>query len=178
MRCGIYEDRPLVCRIYPAEINPFIALERANKACPPEAWAQNLPVLQRGDVLVDEVMRHDIDMSRAADILEAQIKYRLCLTLNLADTALVHEAALVFSPSAKTLLSALMFATATDSRQEPPAQWRFVSDKGETLDTLQKSGGVATHLRDIEAESFQYLRFERQAIFGLNPADGAAPVCR
>jgi Fe-S-cluster containining protein len=170
MRCGIYGERPLVCRIYPAEINPFVALERANKACPPEAWAQNLPVLQRGDVLVDEVMRHDIDMSRAADILEVQIKYRLCLALNLADTALVHEAALVFSPSAKTLLSALALATATDSHQEAAAQWRFVSDKGETLETLQKSGGVATHLRDTEAASFQYLRFERQAIFGLNPA--------
>ena len=24
MRCAIYEQRPLVCRIYPAEINPFI----------------------------------------------------------------------------------------------------------------------------------------------------------
>ena len=24
LRCGIYERRPLVCRIYPAEINPFI----------------------------------------------------------------------------------------------------------------------------------------------------------
>lgn len=170
MRCGIYGERPLVCRIYPAEINPFVALERANKACPPEAWSQNLPVLQRGDVLVDEVMRHDIDVSRAADILEAQIKYRLCLALNLANTALVHEAALVFSPSAKTLLSALAFATATDPHQVPVAQWHFVSDKGETLETLQKGGALATHLRDTEAASFQYLRFERQAIFGLNPA--------
>jgi Fe-S-cluster containining protein len=37
MRCGIYERRPLVCRIYPAEINPFVQLEPQKKACPPEA---------------------------------------------------------------------------------------------------------------------------------------------
>jgi Fe-S-cluster containining protein len=170
MRCGIYEERPLVCRIYPAEINPFVALESANKACPPEAWAQNLPVLQRGEVLMDDVMRHDIELSRAADVIDADFKHRLCLALNLADTALVHEAALVFSPTANTLLSALALATATDSRQEPAAQWRFVSDKDNTLETLRKSGGVATHLRDTEAASFQYLGFKRQAIFGLSPA--------
>ncbi|MDB6084618.1 MAG: hypothetical protein JWN43_2499, partial [Gammaproteobacteria bacterium] len=38
MRCAIYERRPLVCRIYPAEINPFVVLEPEKKACPPEAW--------------------------------------------------------------------------------------------------------------------------------------------
>ncbi len=37
-RCGIYEIRPLVCRIYPAEVNPFVILERDKKACPQEAW--------------------------------------------------------------------------------------------------------------------------------------------
>jgi Fe-S-cluster containining protein len=64
MRCGIYEDRPLVCRIYPAEINPFVALKAENKACPPEAWANVQPVLQREEVLMDEGIRHDIEMSR------------------------------------------------------------------------------------------------------------------
>jgi Fe-S-cluster containining protein len=168
MRCGIYEDRPLVCRIYPAETNPFVALKSENKACPPEAWAEDKPVLQRGEVLMDGAIRRDIEMSRAADVLDADLKHRLCLALDLAHTALVHEAILVYSPTAKTLLSALAFATATDSCQEPAAQWRFVSDQQKTLETLAKSGGAALHLRDAESASFQHLGLKREAIFGLN----------
>jgi Fe-S-cluster containining protein len=170
MRCGIYEDRPLVCRIYPAEINPFVSLRRENKACPPEAWAKDQPLLQREERLMNDVISRDVEMSRAAEVLDAGVKSRLCLALNLAHTALVHEAVVVYSPSAQTLLSALALATATDSSQEPPAQWRFVSDQQETLETLAKSGGIALHLRDAEAASFQYLGFKRQAIFNFNGA--------
>ena len=167
-RCGIYEDRPLVCRIYPAEINPFVTLKRENKACPPEAWTRDQPILQRREALMDYVISRDIEMSRAADVLDAGLKSRLCFALNLAHTALIHEAVLEYSPTAQTLLSALAFATATDSCQEPVAQWRFVSDQQETLETLAKSGGIAVHLRDAEPASFQYLGFKREAIFGLD----------
>jgi Fe-S-cluster containining protein len=166
MRCAIYQDRPLVCRIYPAEINPLIALKRENKACPPEAWAKDQPLLQRGQVLTDDVISRDIEMSRAADVLDAGVKSRLCIALNLAHTALVHEAVLAYSPTAQTLLSALSIATATDSCQEPAAQWRFVSDQQETLEALAKSGGISLHLHDAEADSFQYLGFKRKALFG------------
>ena len=168
MRCGIYEDRPLVCRIYPSEINPFVALKRENKACPPEAWAEDQPILQQGEVLMDDVISRDVEMSRAADVLDADLKSRLCLALNLAHTALVHEAVLVYSPTAPTLLSALALATTTDSCQEPAAQWRFISDQQETLETLANSGGIALHLRDAETTSFRYLGFKREAIFGFN----------
>jgi Fe-S-cluster containining protein len=168
LRCGIYEDRPLVCRIYPAEINPFVALARENKGCPPEAWTQDHPLLQRQGVLMDDVTSRHIEMSRAADVLDADLKSRLCLALNLAHAALVHEAVLVYSPTAQTLLSALALATAADSPREPMASWRFVSDQQESLETLEKSGGIAVHLRDAEAASFQYLGSRRKAIFGLN----------
>jgi Fe-S-cluster containining protein len=165
-RCAIYEDRPLVCRIYPAEINPLVALKPENKACPPEAWAKDQPLLQRGGVLTDNVISGDIERSRAADVLDARVKSRLCVALNVAHTAMVHEAVLVYSPTAQTLLSALSIATATDFSQEPAAQWRFVSDQPETLETLAKSGGIALHLHDAEAASFQYLGFKREALFG------------
>jgi Fe-S-cluster containining protein len=164
-RCGIYEDRPLVCRIYPAEINPFVTLKPENKACPPEAWSRDQPVLQIGGVLMDDVIRQDIDMSRAADVLDADLKSRLCLALNVVDTALVHEAVLVYSPTAETLLSALSIALSTSPCQEPATQWRFVSDQPETIANLAKSGGIALHLRDAEAASFQHVGFRREAIF-------------
>lgn len=167
MRCGIYADRPLVCRIYPAEINPFIALKRENKACPPEAWTEDRPLLQRGVALMDDAIRQDIEMSRAADVLDAATKYRMCLALNLAHTAVVHEAVLVYSPTAQALLSALSFATSTEATQKPPAQWRFVSDQPETLESLAKGGAIASHVRDAEAAPYEYLGFKREAIFGL-----------
>jgi len=164
-RCGIYEDRPLVCRIYPAEINPFVALEPGKKACPPEAWSRDQPVLQRGGALMDDVTRQNIELSRAADALDADLKRRLCRALNVADTALVHEAVLVYSPTAETLLSALSAVIAADECRQPAAQWRFVSDQPETVENLAKSGGIARHLRDAEPASFQHVGFEREAIF-------------
>jgi hypothetical protein len=167
-RCGIYEDRPLVCRVYPAEINPFVVLERDHKACPPEAWTQDRPLLQRGGILMDKVMQRDIESWRAADALDADLKSRLCLALNVQDTALVHEAVLVYSPSAETLLSALRFAIASGSGHESAAQWRFVSDQPETLATLTKNGGIAFPLRDAKAVAFQHLGLKREAIFGFN----------
>jgi Fe-S-cluster containining protein len=175
MRCGIYADRPLVCRIYPAEINPLVALSPQNKACPPEAWAPDQPVLQQGGVLMDQAVRRDIEASRAADALDADLKYRLCLALNLAHSALVHEAVLVYSPAANTLLSALAAATASDSCQEPAVQWRFVSDQPKTMESLVTSGAVALHLRDAEAASFQYLRFKRDPLFAFDAERESAP---
>ncbi len=48
LKCRIYERRPLVCRIYPAEVNPFIQLNAASKACPPEAWVSGNTLVSRG----------------------------------------------------------------------------------------------------------------------------------
>jgi hypothetical protein len=107
-------------------------------------------------------------MSQAADSLDADLKSRLCLALNVVATAFVHEAVLVYSPTAETLLSALACGIATDSCQEPAPQWRFVSDQPETIANLAKSGGIALYLRDADAASFQQVGFNREATFGLN----------
>ena len=34
MKCKIYERRPLVCRIYPAEMSPLITFDMLRKALP------------------------------------------------------------------------------------------------------------------------------------------------
>ena len=173
-RCGIYDDRPLVCRIYPAEINPFVALKRENKACPPEAWAKDHPSLQRGNALMDKVIQRDIELSRGADVVETEVKNRLCRALNVVDTALVHEAVLAYSPNAQTLLSALAFAVATESAHET-AQWRFVSDQPETLAALAKYGAAVLPLSGAGATSFQYLGSKREAIFCSNAGRESLP---
>ena len=53
--CTIYDQRPLVCRIYPVEINPHIPLRPGSKDCPPEAWQQG-PQLIHGRQLVDAAL--------------------------------------------------------------------------------------------------------------------------
>ncbi|HMD72294.1 MAG TPA: YkgJ family cysteine cluster protein [Steroidobacteraceae bacterium] len=58
--CKIYQRRPLVCRIYPAEINPFILLKPGNKACPPEAWNATGSLLERKGLVMDQAVRRDI----------------------------------------------------------------------------------------------------------------------
>jgi Fe-S-cluster containining protein len=166
LRCGIYETRPLVCRIYPAEINPLIGLNPEKKACPPEAWAKDLPVLQRNGVVMSDVIRRDIQLSRDTDAIDVAAKNRLCAALNISDTALVHEAVLIYSPTIEVLSSALAVAMATEGARNAQAQWRFVSNLPETIENLAAGGGIALRSRDVDAASFQHLNFKRDALFG------------
>jgi Fe-S-cluster containining protein len=171
MRCGIYENRPLVCRIYPAEINPLVGLNPEKKACPPEAWSTDLPILQRNGTVMSDVIRRDIQSSRDADAMDVAVKNRLCVALKVTDTALVHEAVLVYSPTVAALSSALAVAmapegVAAEGARITPAQWRFVSNLPETIENLAACGGIALRLRDADAESYQHLNFKRDALFG------------
>jgi Fe-S-cluster containining protein len=170
LRCGIYENRPLVCRIYPAEINPLVGLDPKKKACPPEAWATDQPILQRNGTVMSDVIGRDIQSSRDTDAIDVAVKNRLCAALNVTDTALVHEAVLVYSPTIEALSSALAFATATEGARSAQAQWRFVSNLPETIENLTASGGIALPLRDAGAASYQHLNFKRDALFGPYPS--------
>jgi Fe-S-cluster containining protein len=165
-RCGIYEDRPLVCRIYPAEVNPAVALKPETKACPPEAWTADQPLLQQNGVLVDDAIRLNILQSREADVLDAGVKKRLCYALNVVDTGAVHEAMLVYSPTAENLLSALNLALRADVDQDIHTQWRFLSDRAETIEAVAKNGGKAVHVRDAVGLSSEHVKFKREALFG------------
>ena len=172
--CGVYKDRPLVCRIYPAEINPFVELSRENKLCPPEAWTSDRPLLQRKGSLTDEVTQRNIELSRSADCQDAQLKRRLCVALNIADTALVHEAVLVYSPTPAALLSALTLSMAEETPPPATVQWRYVSDQPEVLETLTQHGAIALQPSHTEASAFQHLHFKREAIFNFNAGDEAS----
>ncbi|MCE0912883.1 MULTISPECIES: YkgJ family cysteine cluster protein [unclassified Pseudomonas] len=85
--CGIYESRPLVCRIYPAEINPHLPLRPENKDCPPEAWEQG-PELIHGSLPVDEALRALIEASRQADRDDIAAKVAICQALGMTTSAL------------------------------------------------------------------------------------------
>jgi Fe-S-cluster containining protein len=162
MRCRIYEERPLVCRIYPAEINPFIELEPASKGCPPEAWTPGLAPLVRAGRLIDATTVDLIDRSRAADTADAPAKQRLCALLGIDAAALSNEGFVVHSPSREKLLAALREVSAAGSRDaaaEAMPAWRFVSNRRATVDTLASVGALG-ELAAVDGEvAFAYLGF-------------------
>ncbi len=88
--CRIYERRPLVCRIYPMEINPHIPLAPTAKDCPPESWEQG-PQLILGGQLVDEELAGLIQRSRQADRDDIQLKQAICARLGMCTTALEEQ---------------------------------------------------------------------------------------
>jgi Fe-S-cluster containining protein len=169
MRCGIYDERPLVCRIYPAEINPFVELTPANKACPQEAWTPGLPSLMRAGKLVDASMVRLIEQSRAADARDLLIKQRLCALLGVDAAALSNEGFVVYSPGGADLAEAIQEACRQQDSQneaagveegsEPMPEWRFVSNRQATVDTLVSVGALGACVNVDGATPFEYLGF-------------------
>jgi Fe-S-cluster containining protein len=159
MKCGMYPTRPLVCRIYPAEINPFIALNPANKGCPPEAWAPSGPLLERKGRLMDAHMRELIEISRDTDMREVEAKRRLCAALGFDATAMSGEGFVVYSPERSELLAEL--CSSRESADAPRTDtWRFISNRATTIDALAALGAVGTLVGAGDRLPFEYLGFK------------------
>ena len=160
--CGIYGQRPLVCRIYPAEINPFRVLQPAAKACPPEAWEAAQPLLERDGALVDPETRENIRVYRERDAGDVEIRERVCAALDIDCAALADEGFIVYSPSQERLLAAL--APLRDGELPPPRRaWRLVSHRRAAVAAVAQIGGVGA-LGAPAGANCEYL--------GLRPADG------
>jgi Fe-S-cluster containining protein len=160
-RCRIYETRPQVCRIYPAEINPFIALSPANKLCPPEAWASPTPLL-RDDAIVDEETRSHIAQSRRDDEHEALSKQVLCALLGIGSAGLSSEGFAIHAPPAEQLLEALR-AGLQDADQENLPSWTFVSNQASTINALTSAGANAHFTSSTSSGPSRYIGFRADA---------------
>ncbi len=115
MKCRIYDRRPLVCRIYPAEINPFIELDPATKVCPPEAWPSEPPV---HDAFKD--LPALAGKSRLTDYAEAGRKGLVCRDLGINITAVAQEGYVRHVPEAEAFVVALKSALDVDPNSLPP----------------------------------------------------------
>lgn len=157
LRCGIYERRPLMCRIYPAEINPFTQLDSTKKACPPEAWALEHPVLLRDNRVARETFQADIRHWRNLNEREIHVKRRVCAALNLEIAAIDQEASLVHSPRNDELVEVLtLLQDETDAATILP-QWLVVSDQDDSLRRWAEEGANAAHPREVKSGAFQYI---------------------
>jgi hypothetical protein len=121
--CRIYERRPLVCRIYPAEINPHIPLNPAAKDCPPESWEQG-PVLIAGGELVDQELVELIQRSRQADRDDIGIKDAICAMLGIRTTALKGDGFTAYLPNMSAFASVIDQVTA-QPLTTVPSEWVF-----------------------------------------------------
>lgn len=139
MLCGNYADRPRVCRIYPAEIAPHIALNPSNKSCPTEAWSNENPPYVRGGDLLDREVRTLIEEHRAAMVADAAIKSELCSELDITCAALANEGYVAHTPSPGRLAEALR-KVAKGLHAIHPAQWTIATNRRSTLAKLRDAG--------------------------------------
>ncbi|WP_322045334.1 YkgJ family cysteine cluster protein [Paraburkholderia sp. J67] len=157
MRCGIYAERPLVCRVYPAEINPFYALRPEFKLCPDKAWQAPTPFAINGK-MIDAVTRDAIDASRRADEESVGMKRALCERLGIDLASVTNEGFVIISPARERLLAALL-----DVQQDAQAQnathtaWTLVSNRRATVDTLIEVGALGAMHTQASRNAFQYI---------------------
>jgi len=160
-RCGAYEERPRVCRIYPAEVNPFIPLTPVSKACPPEAWDEAKPVFFTDGRIVDVETTEVIHASRSAAARDALVKQYLCAWLGVSRAALANEGYVVYAFARGVMLEALERVEGierNDMPALPASEWQFVSNRRATVDALSSiearyavpSSLTETHVRYME----------------------------
>lgn len=130
MRCGNYDARPRICRIYPLESRPFEAMVPARRLCPSEAWGEGLPVLERDGEAADPQAGVILAAHRAAMIEDVAIKERLVSVMGWAETAMAGEGLAVCEVAPEVLLEAL--DVAERGAPEAPLAWLIVTNREST----------------------------------------------
>jgi Fe-S-cluster containining protein len=155
-QCTIYERRPMVCRIYPAEIRPGLQIVPAHKACPPEAWSAQRPVFEHQGELADASLRALVERSRDADARDVPTKQRLCEALDLRTAALSTEGWVIHTPRAQDLAQALRRAQAAQGAPIGAGDWALVSDRSASLQALWADGATGLDSGAAAQRGVQY----------------------
>ncbi|MHC8405966.1 YkgJ family cysteine cluster protein [Pseudomonas sp. TMB3-21] len=143
--CRIYERRPLVCRIYPMEINPHIPLNTAVKECPPESWEQG-PALIIGGELIDQELAGLIQRSRQADRDDIRSKDAICALLGIRTTALKGDGFTAYLPD-MTAFAAAIEQIAQQPLAGTGSEWLFhVSGEDIAAQVIEAGALVATNV--------------------------------
>ncbi len=146
-RCAIHHRRPLVCRIYPMEINPHIPLRPQSKDCAPETWHTG-PVFMRDGRVIDSTLSDLIERSRQADRNDIAAKAAICKHLGIDIAALKGDGFATYLPEMDALLAALRDdATRGGHPVEVQQDWTLHVARGDLADTLTSRGArVVTSL--------------------------------
>ncbi|WP_233840662.1 YkgJ family cysteine cluster protein [Dyella sp. 2HG41-7] len=158
MRCGNYDGRPHVCRIYPAEVNPFISVIPSHKQCPAEAWASPTPFIRANQVVDAQTQLHTT-LLRHGDRHDVPFKAWACAQLNIQSASLSNEGFVSHQPSRDTLLDVLRQDMPDDDATVSPTSWTVVTNQATTLDALRMVGAKSLFATVLNQESPQYLGF-------------------
>jgi hypothetical protein len=130
MRCGNYDARPRICRIYPLESRPFEPMVPERRKCPPEAWGAVLPVLERDGVVADDQAAAVVAAHRAAMVADVPLKARLVKVMGLSETAMAGEGLAVCKVAPAVLVEALDVAERGAPEKAQP--WSIVTNRETT----------------------------------------------
>lgn len=159
MGCGIYERRPTACRVYPAEVNPFISVDPAMKLCPPEAW--HAPEVLQDDEgrWADPVVAGAVIKRREDDYAEAETRARLCALLGMHEAGLSNEGVLVYAPARAHLQQVLQAVAETSNSPADEHDWVLVSHRLRTMWLLESAGARAMQAVDIAGAERRFVSF-------------------
>lgn len=173
MTCGDYEGRPRVCRIYPAEIVPGIAIDPQAKACPPTAWSENQPVMMRDGALVAHETRRLVDDHRAIILADVPAKAVACERLGIDRAALAGEGYAAHSPSPEATVAALLAAKRATPSAEVDQHWSIVTNRQQTISMLREAEADG----EVCVRGEDYLGFFADELSALLP-EGLPPRAR
>jgi Fe-S-cluster containining protein len=159
MTCGIYERRPMACRIYPAEVNPFIAVDPGQKLCPPEAWEADTPLQTETGGWADATVADAVDRRRGSDYREADAKGRLCEWLGINAAGLTNEGVVTYTPERSRFLAALDAISAEHETESDRSPWIMVSHRDRTLSLLASAGADLLHAGDVLSADRRFIAF-------------------
>ena len=158
LMCRIYDRRPLVCRIYPAEINPHIPLRAENKDCPPQAWEQG-PVLIHGGKAVATELEQLIERSRQADRDDIAAKAAICKLLGIRTMALKGEGFTAFMPDMRHFMQAAgrveALGLAASAADQP---WSLHAPSEELVARLEDTGALIAAALEQQNSAYISLR--------------------
>lgn len=166
MRCGAYAVRPRVCRIYPAEVNPFVPFSPDRKQCPPDAWsAARTPFLSHGQPSPETAAL--IASARQAAIDDMEAKAKVCAIFGLDAAGFSNEGYIVHRPGAAALQAALaasqMAGMAANMAVQPgpdsAISWKIITNQGGTHATLQAAGVESLYAGDRRLAPYEYVGF-------------------
>lgn len=154
--CNLYEDRPQVCRIYPAELNPFLELAIEHRRCPPDAWQVNNPLI-RNSAYVDSELRLLMQARLNRTILDVPFQENLCAILNIHVAAMANEGYAAHSPDRADLLEALLACKEQKQTPGPLQNWKFISDRIETMNAIWACDAECLFASEYQPDAFEYL---------------------
>ena len=110
--------------------------------------------------LADQLRQNGAEVHAiAADVSDAPTKARACLDLAIDAAALANEGLVVYSPPGALTIAALKRARESGDASDDVLQWKVVSNRRATVDTLTSIGAAGVHYVKTDAPAFDYLGF-------------------